>query len=391
MYSAVYFGDCTTNQRIWLPNHRIPIFFVRMAKQPQSSKSSNNIVVVIYFCPTKCLKGRWVVWHFVTLMLFHTIHNSNDYCENCGASICDFSVIDKLDGAQICTSCGFVIDKLADWPTVSFTCPSAVDGRRIEKRNQVPYQRVYHANERIAQRNNEDPRVPRHIITTMQNKWMDEGIRDFNLLTMQKIQMDLRNAGWKKFCERWVQILYRATCGDPDEILAASDSEVCDLPIMINGRLKRRRGEDRRACQQPALWKHSFMTKDMIYDFRGNFACISRAFDALFFKPGARRTSKCVIWDNTGKKNARHNLLHYNYLFRQLHLLFGGNECVQKYEALYFFPLLRTSEVVRKLNCLWFDICKHLHIDQHFIELVPDSIVHQIDKQITPEDDQTMI
>jgi hypothetical protein len=309
-------------------------------------------------------------------MLFTAVHSScEEKCLDCGAELVARGIVDRKDGALICCNCGRVHDALYDWPVVSYECPSAKVNRRTAPRSNIPYQRVYHCNERLAQRNAEDPRVKKRVIRDLGDLWFREK-KDARTLPLLEVQNDLRRLGYKKECERAVQCLYRLVCGDPPELEECSDDEATDLPVpdpKNPKRMRRRRGEDRRTAVAPELWPYSFLPPDVLEAFRKNFAVISRAFDELFFKKGSRWTVKCVEYDNFATPESRHNLLHYNYLFRQLHLLYGGEECARAYHAEFFFPIYRTEEVLKKLNASWQRICEHLNIRIRY-ELHPDTL-----------------
>jgi hypothetical protein len=54
-------------------------------------------------------------------------------------------------------------------------------------------------------------------------------------------------------------------------------------------------------------------------------------------------------------------MIHYNYLMQQFHLLYDGDEAMVDYEAQFFFPLLKTPQVLKRLNAMWYLICEKLH------------------------------
>lgn len=57
--------------------------------------------------------------------------------------------------------------------------------------------------------------------------------------------------------------------------------------------------------------------QDLFYD-------ATQAFDDYYYTSGKKKTLKDTMWVNPkDKDNKRHNMLHYNFLFQQLHLLAG--------------------------------------------------------------------
>jgi hypothetical protein len=95
---------------------------------------------------------------------------------------------------------------------------------------------------------------------------------------------------------------------------------------------------DRQVTDFPQFWTHNWLSDDALFSFRFYFTRVSQAFDKKYFKAGKRLTSKCSQYDNAQTKLARHNLIHYNYLIRQFHWLYGGEDYEHLMESRFFFP-----------------------------------------------------
>lgn len=165
------------------------------------------------------------------------------------------------------------------------------------RRTYIPYNRQYHFNERLAQRNAVDPRVPRHILHELGTHYGRQGI-DTALLDSHDICRELRKRGYKKYCERWVQIKYRLTTEDLSEL---EDYEEEALLRIKPG--------DRQCTDFPYFWRHQWLDDEAVFAFRFYFAKVSETFDKMFFKAGKRYTSKCYAFNNPTAKHARHNLV----------------------------------------------------------------------------------
>lgn len=288
----------------------------------------------------KVLAGYRFSWGG-TLMQFDRVHSRT--CTLCHAE--DTCAVDHHSGALICTGCGNVVDEHYDWPENSYKAPSAAQYYRNQRRTYIPYNRSYHLNERIAQRNAVCPRVPRKIILELSEYFERNGVAAQDL-DSHKICKELRRRGYKKYCERWTQIKFRLCCED------ISEREVWEDEALLHIKPANRRDTD-----FPQFWPHKFLDDDAIFAFRFYFALVSQAFDERYFKAGKRHTVKCLQYNNPHISDSRHNLLHYNFLFRQFHLLYGGQEFADEYESAFFFPLLRTDSVLKTLNRMWKEIC----------------------------------
>lgn len=117
-------------------------------------------------------------------------------------------------------------------------------------------------------------------------------------------------------------------------------------------------GEVAEVDEVPQHWPHRWLTGDMRHAFCEYFRAASQAFDELLFKPGRKHTIKCTIFKPSQHKLGRHNMIHYNFLIQQFHLLWGGQKALRDYEATFFFPLLKTPQVLRRLNEMWRLICQ---------------------------------
>lgn len=228
------------------------------------------------------------------MMHFERVHDRR--CTLCHSTE-DTCAWDKRSGALICTGCGNVIDERYDWPESSYKARSFAQYQRTQRRTYIPYKRRYHFNERLAQRNAVDPRVPRKVLHELSTHYGRLGI-DTALLDSHDICTELRKRGYKKYCERWVQIKYRLTCEDLSEL---EDYEEDALLHVKPG--------DRQDTDFPHYWRHRWLDDEAIFAFRFYFAKVSDTFDRMFFKAGKRYTSKCNAFNNPTAKHARHNLV----------------------------------------------------------------------------------
>ncbi len=116
----------------------------------------------------------------------------------------DASAVDDKDGSLVCTECGCVIDSQYEWCENSRKALTHGKDRRgdQQQRSYIPYNRLYHFNERLAQRNAVEPRVPRRVINTLSSHYGKLEI-DTSVLDGAGICGELRQRGWKRFCERW--------------------------------------------------------------------------------------------------------------------------------------------------------------------------------------------
>jgi hypothetical protein len=100
--------------------------------------------------------------------------------------------------------------------------------------------------------------------------------------------------------------------------------------------------------------------------FRHYFDCISRAFDQVLFKHGKRPTVKCNATENHTTPLSRHNLIHYDYLIQLFHYIYGGEDCHRAFQASFFHPLLKTPQVMSRLNKMTEQLFISLGWKKHF-------------------------
>jgi hypothetical protein len=154
----------------------------------------------------------------------------------------------------------------------------------------------------------------------------------------------------RRYAERWVQLKYRIVCGSrPTQMgteirgLVCPDPE-CEACRGLPGASRRRNYRP----LHPEKWPHRWLPYGFFLFLQSRFKMVSDCFDRLLFIAGKKWTSKCNL--RSALPLARHNLVHYNFVFQSLHLLYDREHSTRYHrelEADYFFPLLRT-EAVRK-------------------------------------------
>lgn len=241
-------------------------------------------------------------------MLFSRVHAA---CHLCRAT--DATAVDEKDGSLVCTECGCVIDAQYEWCENSRKAHTHGKERRMQnmQRSYIPYNRLYHFNERLAQRNAVEPRVPRNVINAIGKHFGERGV-DTAILDSSTICSELRRRGWKRYCERWVQVKYRITCEDE----ADYDTSDAEYPNTTD---KKPRGEDRRVAAFAHYWPHQWLNAEALFAFKYFFIRVSECFDRKFFKAGRRYTHKCTVFNaSPGTKLARHNLVCHTPLAIQI-------------------------------------------------------------------------
>ncbi len=125
-----------------------------------------------------------------------------------------------------CGGCGSVRAERS-WPTASYSSchkytnlPSKSKGAGVLcmralliRLTRLIDKRRYHFHERLSQRNNSDPRVPREVVAACR-EFLASGtggrpiITDYEYRSLDRATLHdaLRSIGQKKFCERWVQV-----------------------------------------------------------------------------------------------------------------------------------------------------------------------------------------
>lgn len=275
--------------------------------------------------------------------------DETDYADYGDAGRQQLFVHNARDGSVCCTDCGCVVED--ERITDASLQNSKLFVVRIKK--SASYRRKYHWSERLAQRNNKDPRVVDSVVSPVSQAILEDPRKDPDTLGCTDVCAILRSVGLKKHCERWVQILYRATCGDPDI------DEDTGKPLLES--------------YAPNAWHHSWLPDHVERQFRLMFDVVNAAFDRLLFVKGKRDTLKTRNCRPEKTKLSRHNMIHFNFLFRQFHKLVGQTfnyDAETAFEAKFFFPLLRTAAVMKETNKRWKLICDN--IDWPFIELKSD-------------------
>jgi hypothetical protein len=146
------------------------------------------------------------------------------YCRNC-LNVC-YSPVLTRDGDAVCINCGLVLEQ----KLVGF---SAKDGECSSKSPYVGYKHIFHFNEKIANLNRSDPRLPADLLSLVQVAARAQGFgpgRDMwygdvravlrSIVVPDDLQEKYRSKRYKfnpltdmeaKFAERWITLRWQLT------------------------------------------------------------------------------------------------------------------------------------------------------------------------------------
>lgn len=204
------------------------------------------------------------------------------------------------------------------------------------------YQRQYHWNEKIAARQNLEPRIPRddlhrieRVVCWLCNVDTREQLNIDDLtpellqavckaLDDKNINNDVNTARWMgMYAERWLQIRYYLVTG-------------C---------------YERRAQEPPdSRWDIKWLSGSECLKARRLFRHLSQAFDELYYKPSSRFTRKNNYMPTSSHSNARHNMLQLDYIGRYIILAITDEKRYYELSTDFCFPLNRSDKALKKLN-----------------------------------------
>lgn len=198
-------------------------------------------------------------------------------------------------------------------------------------RGPTSYQRAYHFSERMAQWTLSGPPTPHWIVEVVYQTWIRRKRKKtyprlaFSFQPAQrKRQLDTilnanfvkkvcRSMNQSKWAERWVEIRFQCL-------------QRQNIPMQIT-------------------YPSNYEMDEIIRTFK----LVSQTFDRKLYKGGARRTGKDHNF-HSDHPLARHNLMNYNLIMHQLLFML---DIRRKVNAHFYFPLLVTEKVLRRLLEMW--------------------------------------
>jgi uncharacterized Zn finger protein (UPF0148 family) len=283
-----------------------------------------------------------------------------DRCARCGSTELENS---EGTGDVVCIVCGVVRSKRS----VSCDNGNAVAQHRREAtllderdakraRNSEndkrsygqSYQRQYHFNERIAARQNLEPRVPledlrriervvRYVLGVDDSTQLDPRLLSSELIQGACKALDDRcftSCGRKigVYAERWLQIRY----------------------YLITGRTER-------LAEEPhgSRWDIKWMSDREVMAARRLFKKLSQSFDELYYKPSARHTTKDNYTSASAHAYARHNMLQLDFVIRYITLALFGEARYEELRTEFCFPLNRSEKAMSRLATMMTEIVEH--------------------------------
>jgi len=271
-------------------------------------------------------------------------------CDCCGAS---FSLARYTHHDIVCGGCGAVWD--------GGRSVSADDGAAAMQRRAEPtlldehdamhavnlkhdrrvahqsYQRQYHFNERIAARQNVEPRIPPRILGLLSlatrfvlgvSRTAKLRARDLSPQLLQAVARAFKPIKLDIYAERWIQLRYYLLTGRRERVSLADG------------------GEDER-------WDLRWYDDSEWPKLRRRFRELAQCFDELFYRPSTRFTTKDYRVATSKHTDARHNILQLNYMIQRITLATLGKK---RYDALsteYCFPTSRSPKARAKLDRMY--------------------------------------
>lgn len=248
----------------------------------------------------------------------------------------------SLNGDSICVDCGALLD--------GGRVISCDDGRLRSKREREPddndievaeraanssndharakfqsYRRVYHFNERIAARQNSEPRIPyaalvlfarttRHILGLSADASFASYKNELSEPLLKGVCRLYKPLGLEIHAERWIQIRY----------------------FFITGR--RERSYSRGLEKEHSDWDIPWLKDNEIRPLQRLFSDLSTCFDRIFYRPSARFTLKDYFVVASLRDNARHNILQLDYMMQHIIFIVLGEKRFIELKTPFCFP-----------------------------------------------------
>jgi hypothetical protein len=277
-------------------------------------------------------------------------------CVNCGAPITSA----RYSGDDLVCACASVYDGgravSADDGVARAQCRAeasvlseisvkrnvnAAADRRISHQS---YQRCYHFNERIAARQNNEPRIPelelrvftaavRYVLGIRAPRRIPRHLLTPHLLTSVlrafKPLKPRNGASLDHYAERWVQLRY----------------------YIITGRRERKFVNGRE--EEHPLWDMPWMTGAEMHQWRVLFKRLAQSFDELFYRPSTRFTTKDLYWRRSEHADARHNILQLNYMIQRIAQRTMSTSRYDELKIEYCFPTSRSPKARARLDRMY--------------------------------------
>lgn len=272
-----------------------------------------------------------------SLEIVATRYDSGAVCRRCGvvSEAARISADDGLAVARHRREPDLLDEQLAQLKRAR----NSKDDRR---RTQQSYQRQYHFNERMAARQNTEPRVGSDDLRLIGDLLrcvlgIEEKEIDARLLVPELIKQCCKALFPKKkasiLCERWLQIRYFLITGNRERVGSHLEHREWDVEWM--------RWNEVAAC-------------------RSLFKELARCFDELYYRPSAKRTTKdSYVKPNEGE-DARHNMLQLDYVIPHLIYMLFGRERYEELKTPFCFPLNpRSPKALSKLDRMFKSILAH--------------------------------
>lgn len=263
---------------------------------------------------------------------FVTNSTSGDVvCDGCGALMYGGRAVSADDGAA---HAGHRREQDMDDEAKADRATDAEHDRRRSAHQS--YQRCYHFNERIAARQNNEPRIPPNVL-----ELFDFATRFvLGMDATQKYRLDqLSPELLQQVCrafkplhrldthaERWLQLRYYLVTGRRDRVFK-DGQEV-----------------------EHSEWDIKWMRDQEIKTMQWLFKQLAQCFDELYYRPSSRYTTKDLRVVRSRHQDARHNILQLNYLIQQITLIMLGRDRFDELRTEFCFRTNRGARAKMRLD-----------------------------------------
>jgi hypothetical protein len=205
------------------------------------------------------------------------------------------------------------------------------------------YQRQYHFNERIAARQNVEPRIPprilrllglatRFVLGVSRNARLRA--RDLSPQLLASVARAFKPIKLDIYAERWVQLRY----------------------WLVTGRTERTGGAE----PEDERWDLKWYADSEWPELRRMFRLLAQCFDELFYRPSTRFTTKDLRVNTSRHVDARHNILQLNYMIQRITLAALGRARYDELRTEWCFPTSKSPKARAKLDRMFALMCAHL-------------------------------
>jgi len=264
-------------------------------------------------------------------------HGDDLVCRHCGALWDGGRTVSADDGAARAARRSELSIVGEDGAADAKRPRRAEDDRRVGHQS---YQRCYHFNERLAARQNVEPRIPLRVL------------RLFGVAVRYVLGVDARRPLPRA---RLTPGLLQSVCRAfrPLKVVAHAERWLQLRYYLVTGRTERIHDP---AVPEHPRWDIPWLRDDERHKLRGAFKQRAQRFDELYYRPSSRFTTKDLRVAASQHGDARHNMLQLNYMIQRLSSEVLGEARARELRTEFCFPTSRSPKARARLDRMYAEL-----------------------------------